>query len=236
MVAPNQAEADQLIAAIHTGNLRRAWSPSRQAAFFQAQIDTGRKLPDLLVRYPTIDVRRFVFRAHIINLFKSVRYDEAELQDFLATKKWARGLSTLARIYESKEFLDLTGLAMGSSGNVTKTLSDAVFKEVATAIVRGMYEENINTRSLNSVSSPRYTQLMKELRQIVVDGSEAGPADPATSGARRSPGEGETRRPVAPALRHREHLAPASRQVRRPAQSRKLRPNPQPGRNSGTSI
>lgn len=42
MVAPNQTEADQLIAAIHTGNLRRAWSPSRQAAFFQAQIDAGR--------------------------------------------------------------------------------------------------------------------------------------------------------------------------------------------------
>jgi hypothetical protein len=38
-------------------------------------------------RYPTIDVRKFVFRAHIINLFKSVHYDEAELQDFLATKK-----------------------------------------------------------------------------------------------------------------------------------------------------
>ena len=44
MIAPNQTEADQLIAAIHTGNLRRAWSPSRQAAFFQAQIDAGRKL------------------------------------------------------------------------------------------------------------------------------------------------------------------------------------------------
>lgn len=191
MVAPNQTEADQLIAAIHTGNLRRAWSPSRQAAFFQAQIDAGRRLPELLTRYPTIDVRKFVFRAHIINLFKSVHYDEAELQDFLATKKWARGLSTLARIYESKEFLDLTGLAMGSTGRVTKTLSDAVFKDVATAIVRGMYEENINTRSLNSVSSPRYTQLMKELRQIVADAAEAAPSDPTTPTTGTNPGGGE---------------------------------------------
>jgi hypothetical protein len=180
MIAPNQTEADQLIAAIHTGNLRRAWSPSRQAAFFQAQIDAGRKLRELLTRYPTIDVRKFVFRAHIINLFKSVHYDDAELQDFLSTKKWARGLSTLARIYESKAFLDLTGLAMDSDGNVTKTLTDAVFKDVATAIVRGMHDENINTRSLNSVSSPRYTQLMKELRQIVADAGGTAPADPAT--------------------------------------------------------
>jgi hypothetical protein len=198
MVAPNQTEADQLIAAIHTGNLRRAWSPSRQAAFFQAQIDAGRKLRELLTRYPTIDVRKFVFRAHIINLFKSVHYDEAELQDFLATKKWARGLSTLARIYESKEFLDLTGLTMDSDGNVTKTLSDEVFKDVATAIVRGMYDENINTRSLNSVSSPRYTQLMKELRQIVADAGEAAPPNPTTPTTGTTPDGGNNPPPGGP--------------------------------------
>ncbi|MGC5027578.1 hypothetical protein ACLQ3K_22745 [Tsukamurella sp. DT100] len=185
MVAPNQTVADQLIAAIHTGNLRKPWSPSRQAAFFQAQIDSGRKLSDLLIRYPTIDVRKFVFRAHVINLFKSVRYDDAELQDFLATKKWARGLSTLARIYESKDFLALTGLAMDARGNISKGVSDATFKEMATVIVRGMYEENINTRSLNSVSSPRYTQLMKELRQIVADAND--PTPPA-DGAGSTPG------------------------------------------------
>lgn len=189
MVAPNQTEADQLIAAIHTGNLRRPWSPSRQAAFFQAQIDAGRKLSQLLARYPTIDVRKFVFRAHIINLFKSVTYDAAELQDFLATRKWARGLSTLARIYESKEFLALTGLAMEPDGSVTKSISDVVFKEIATAIVRGMYDENINTRSLNSVSSPRYTQLMRELRQIVADAAVPDqPAGLGWPGARGGPG------------------------------------------------
>lgn len=191
MVAPNQTEADQLIAAIHTGNLRKAWSPSRQAAFFQAQIDSGRKLNELLTRYPTIDVRKFVFRAHIINLFKSVKYDDAELQDFLTTKKWARGLSTLARIYESKDFLELTGLAMQADGRVTKTISDPVFKNIATAIVQGMHDENINTRSLNSVKSPRYTQLMGELRRIVAEGNESTPPSGSeTSGATGSAGGG----------------------------------------------
>ncbi|MDA8344863.1 MAG: hypothetical protein M0Z66_05190 [Thermaerobacter sp.] len=172
MVAPNQAEADQLIAAIHTGNLRKAWTPGRQAAFFQAQIDAGRKLGELLTRYPTIDVKRFVFRAHIINLFRSVSYDDPVLKEFLTTKKWSRGLSTLARIYESKDFLELTGLAM-QRDRVVKTVSDSVFKEIATAIVRGMYDENINTRSLNSVKSPRFTQLMNELRQIVADAGDS---------------------------------------------------------------
>lgn len=182
MVAPNQSETDQLVAAIHTGNLRKAWTPSRQAAFFQAQIDAGRKLTELLLRYPTIDVKKFVFRAHIINLFKAVQYDDAELRHFLTTKQWARGLSTLARIYESKEFLELTGIATQMDGSIVKSVSDDVFKEIATAIVRGMYEENINTRSLNSVKSPRYTQLMRELRQVVADSSEP----PSSSGTPRT--------------------------------------------------
>ncbi|MDR1238002.1 MAG: hypothetical protein LBK28_07155 [Propionibacteriaceae bacterium] len=190
MIAPNQTEADQLIAAIHTGNLRRPWSPSRQAAFFQAQIDADRKLPELLTRYPTIDVRRFVFRAHIINLFRSIHYDDAELQDFLATKRWAKGLSTLARIYESKEFLALTGLRMDPDGNLTKSIPDAVFKHLAATIIRGMYHDNINTRSLNSVSSPRYTQLMRELRQIVNDGGEQASPGPTTPTTGTSPDEG----------------------------------------------
>lgn len=191
MIAPNQDDADQLVAAIHTGSMRRAWTPGRQAAFFQAQIDSGREYKDLLTRYPTIDVGKFVFRAHIINLFKSVDYDDGELKTFLTTKQWARGLSTLARIYESKAFLELTGLGMDSGGQVTKTVSEETFKEIATVIVQGMLEGNINTRSLNSVESPRYVQLMTELKAIVAgdsggqdssDASAEADAAPAKSG------------------------------------------------------
>lgn len=183
MVAPNQEDADQLVAAIHTGNLRRPWTPGRQAAFFQAQIDAGRDYSDLLVRYPTIDVRKFVFRAHIINLFKSVKYHDASLTDFLATKQWARGLSTLARIYESKQFLELTGLSMDSDGMVTKAVSEEDFKEMATVIVQGMMDGNINTRSLNSVNSPRYLQLMRELAAIVDGGESATVVEQVTDAA-----------------------------------------------------
>ena len=46
--APSQDDADQLIAALHTGNQRVAWSPARQAAFFQTQLDAG-KLPENLI-------------------------------------------------------------------------------------------------------------------------------------------------------------------------------------------
>jgi hypothetical protein len=191
LVAPGDAEAEQLIAAIHTSNLRRPWSPARQAAFFQAQIDSGRSFKTLVQRYPTIDVRRFVFRALIINEFRRVKYSSAELTDFLRTKSWNRGLSVLARIYESKEFLDLTGLAMDAEGKLTKSVSDRRFSSMAAIIVQGMLDGSLNTRSLNTVHSPRFNQLMNELRDIAGKPREGGSGSGAAGNG--SGGQGSTR-------------------------------------------
>ncbi|MDZ4179205.1 MAG: hypothetical protein U1E29_08240 [Coriobacteriia bacterium] len=163
MLAPSQDEADQLIAAIHTSNLRRPWTPARQAAFFQAQVDAGRSLSDLISRYPTIDVKRFVLRAKIINLFKKMSYEDSELVEFVGGQRYKKGVSTLARIFESKEFLSLTGLRLDDTGELAKDISDALMKKMATVIVRAMRDKSIDTRSLNKVTSPRFRQLMKEL-------------------------------------------------------------------------
>jgi uncharacterized membrane protein YgcG len=166
MVAPNQTAADQLVAAIHTGNLRRPWTPARQAAFFQAQIDSGKTLKTLLDRYPTVDVRKFVFRAHMLNAFRTAKFNDAGLRDYLATKEWTRGLSVLARIYESREFLELTGFKMDEEGTLSKSISQAKFTKMASIIVEGMRTGNLNTRSLNTVRSPRFTLLMEELHDV----------------------------------------------------------------------
>lgn len=80
-VAPKQADADQLVAALHAGNLRRPWSPARQAAFFQAQIDSGKTLKQLKASYPLIEVERYVLRSAILQKFRSVKYSNPELTD-----------------------------------------------------------------------------------------------------------------------------------------------------------
>ena len=190
MVAPNQSVADQLIAAIHTGNLRKPWSPARQAAFFRAQMAAGRKYAELVRRYPTIDVRYFIFRAHIVNLFQNMNYDDPELRDFLTTNEWRRGLSTLSRIYESKDFLNLTGLVMDDKGVLGKAISDEAMKEIATIIVQGIKIGELNTRSLNTVRSPAFTRLMAELKEAADTASRSpgpGPTPPVPTG----PGGGQ---------------------------------------------
>lgn len=79
LVAPSQEDANQLIAALHTGSRRVNWSRPRQAKFFQAQLDAGKTLFQLKLLYPTIDVREFVARSSVLALFASVDYGDPKL-------------------------------------------------------------------------------------------------------------------------------------------------------------
>lgn len=197
LVAPNQTEADKLVAAIHTGNIRKPWTPARQAAFFQAQVDSGKSLKTLRARYPTIDVDTFVFRAQVLNAFRSANYKDPALRDHLESKEWTRGLSVLARIFDSKAFRELTGFRMDKNGKLLKSISKAQFTEIASIIVEGMRSGDLTTRSLNKVTSPRFGRLIDEIEEILKpdtksgggSGSNGGKTGAATAG---DGGKGDT--------------------------------------------
>lgn len=190
--APNQDAADQLIAALHTGESRVSWSPSRQAAFFQAQIDQGKTLKQLKQRYPTIDVEKYVLRSGILSLFRSVQYQDPELTDYMNARKFPT--STLSRIYDSKQFIDLSGMELSPEGDVTIDIPTDAFVQIAEVIISGMKEGDINTRSVGKVTTPRFVSLMDELKQIVDAATSArqpGSA-PASPGSNSSPAGGQS--------------------------------------------
>lgn len=164
-VAPSQEQADQLIATLHTGNQRIAWTPARQAAFFQAQIEGGKSVEALRSDYPMIDVDKYILRSRILNRFRSVTYSTPDLTDFVHSRRLS--ISTLARIYESKEFIALSGLTLDHVGNLSCDLPAPVVDAIAEVIVEGMAEGNITTRSVNTVSSPRFTALMDQLQELI---------------------------------------------------------------------
>lgn len=191
MVAPNRPQADELIAALHTSNPRRPWSPARQAAFFQAQIDSGRKYSQLVSRYPTIDVPDFVLRAHLINRLKSAVASDPELADFVGSKEWKSGFSALTRIFESKDFRDATGIELDKDGVLITSISAEKFDEAARLIVQGMQDRSINTRTLGTVKSPRFLRLMADIREAIGGGSsdsDDGSDTPSASGSQEPSG------------------------------------------------
>ncbi|MFT4234336.1 MAG: hypothetical protein QM607_04970 [Microbacterium sp.] len=173
--APTQDDADQLIAALHTGNQRVAWTPARQAAFFQAQLDAGKTPEELIAGYPTIGVRKFIARSRILGLFRGVDYDDPELRDFADKRRFP--VSTLARLYDNDNFLSLVGIKIGPEGDVSLGTPPSLFKLIATKIIGDIRENRINTRVLNRASSETYVAYMDELRDLV---NEFDGDDPAT--------------------------------------------------------
>lgn len=163
--APSQDAANQLIAALHTGNIRVPWTPTRQAAFFQAQLDAGKTFKALMSQYPTIDVRTFVLRSGILALFRNVQYTDAGLTTFLASRDFPA--TVLSRIYESAAFVTLSGLSLDErSGSVKLTIDADTFAEMAENIVAGIKAKSINTRSIGTTTSPRFVKLIEDLTQI----------------------------------------------------------------------
>ena len=155
--APSQEEVDQLVAALHTGNQRVAWSATRQAAFFQAQLDAGKSVESLIAQYPTIDVRKFITRSNVLKLFRSVNYDDASLGDYANKRRFP--VSTLERLYENEKFLELVGISIKTdTGDVALTSGEASFKRIATKIISDIRDGVINTRTLNKTSSKRYIE------------------------------------------------------------------------------
>lgn len=179
-LAPSQNEADQLIAALHTGNQRVAWSPSRQAAFFQAQIDSGKSLKELLDQYPLIDVRDFVIRSQMINLFRSVKYKDPELREYVNLRRFP--LSTLARLYEYDQFQELANIVVDErEATVTVKRGKRQFARLAEKIISDIKAKRIDTRVLNSTKSFMFKNYMDELRDLV-DASDADEASEAGQG------------------------------------------------------
>lgn len=208
--APTQDDADQLIAALHTGNQRVAWSPARQAAFFQAQLDAGKTAEQLIAQYPTIDVRKFITRSKILELFRNVEYADPALRDYVRKRRFP--VSTLARLYENDKFLELVGISLGDQADtVTLAISPALFARVATKIIGdirdgsarngGSQNTGINTRNLNKTSSERYIAYMDELRDLLNEYDDSTPdsadtndrSNGSTSGASSSHEENSSR-------------------------------------------
>lgn len=197
--APSQDDADQLIAALHTGNQRVAWTPARQAAFFQAQLDAGKSPDHLIAQYPTVDVRKFITRSRILELFRNVSYDAPSLGDYARKRRFP--VSTLARLYENDKFLDLVGIQVkNGTGEVSLLSSAASFKRVATKIVSDIRDGKINTRSLNKASSDRYVEYMDELRDLLNEQhpeddthTDGQPRDTSTSRSNSRQGVGGSR-------------------------------------------
>jgi hypothetical protein len=165
-LAPSEDDANQLIAAIHTGTQRVGWSPARQAAFFQAQIDAGKSPEYLISHYPTVEVKKFIIRSQILNLFRNAHYEDLELRDYVRRRNFP--VSVLARLYGYEGFLVVAKIRVNEQeATVDLEAPQEQFDKLAEKIIGDIKSKHINTRTLNSTQSEFYVDYMDKLRDLV---------------------------------------------------------------------
>ncbi len=188
-LAPSDDEASQLVGAIHTGSQRRPWSPNRQAAFFQAQLDADKSALELIAQYPTVDVRKFILRSRFLEAFRSVTYVDLELKSYVANRKFP--VSTLERLYPNNDFLRILGLTVDRDYVVSTSLPGDVFSALVEKVVGDIKGKRIDTRNLNKYESKEYQEYLTELREFLnEEDAPAGGNGEADEGARHNPGGG----------------------------------------------
>ncbi|MBN7535628.1 hypothetical protein I3U85_15660 [Mycobacteroides abscessus subsp. abscessus] len=164
-MAPSQEDAEQLIAALHTGEQRRPWSATRRAQFFQNKVDEGRTLAELVTSYPTIDVRDYVRTAQLMKLFRSASFKDPALRDFIGTKKFP--VNVFARLFDNTKFLNLANINIDPVTVVaTARGSSERFSALTEKIVGDIKSKRITTRVLDKQGSETYLKYFAELNGL----------------------------------------------------------------------
>ena len=177
--APSQDDADQLIAALHTGKPRRPWTAPRRAEFFQAKVDEGKTLAELEREYPTIEVRGYVRTAQLMRLFRSATISEPALVDFLAKRTFP--VSIFARLYDNEKFLDLARITVDPETLVaTAAPPHDRFSALIEKIVADIRTKRISTRNLNKYDSKPYGIYFDELVDLATTFVDDDPRDEST--------------------------------------------------------
>ena len=151
MQAPSRAAAERIIARIHTTKSRRPWSTLRQAYFYYAQVDSGKRTVDQLVGdYPDVDVRRFVKMWEMHRIASSIQYEDADVARKVSQQS-KFPISTLERIYDNEDFKNAFGLSFDKkSGQVQIARSKNDFLKAFEGVVSEVVNKTVTSRTLNT--------------------------------------------------------------------------------------
>jgi hypothetical protein len=164
-VAPDRASAERVIANIHTRTTRKPWPPLRQAAFYYAQIESGKRSPQQLATdYPNVDIPFFIRMWEMHLVATSATYKDPEVAQFAASRRFP--ISTLERVYRAPEVQAKLRFAFQQDGSLQVGSDKDKFANAIGQIVEGIYDKTITSRTLNEKSGAGFAALVKQLPSL----------------------------------------------------------------------
>jgi len=147
LLAPNRDSVNKLLAIRHTKVTRRPWKPLRQAYFYHAQIERGKKVTDLMKEYPNVDIPKFLKMWEVHQLATSFKYESEETANKVHNQR-SFPVSTLERLYEDDNFRKYFGFSFNAEGSIVIKAKKSDFEKAFTAIVTDAVDKIIDTRKL----------------------------------------------------------------------------------------
>jgi hypothetical protein len=152
--APDRRSIRRLLAAKHTQTTRRPWSPLRQAAFYKAELESGKTVDDLRQEYPAVDIEKFLRLINIHRIAKSLAYADPEVARKVHHERQFPA-TTLERLYDDHQVREFLGFEFDDSGEVKVKIVKAEFEKGFRKVVEDVVTKaavqfgRVDSRTLN---------------------------------------------------------------------------------------
>lgn len=194
MCFPNREAAAPVLAKLHIGESKKAWSLDEQAKFVRAQLTDGFSAELLKEQFPAIkDVVRLIRMGHIREMLKGVAFSDSDLADYAASDRLA--MSSFEYAYRNPEIQAAIGVKFDDNGDLVARTSSTAQVAALERLLRGFRAGELNTRRGLKRGTEDFQKLLNEM-QGAHPITESEPEDDAPSGDEdSSPASGDEQSP-----------------------------------------
>jgi hypothetical protein len=189
---PNRDAAAPVLARLHIGESKKAWSLDEQAKFVLAQVTDGVTVDFLKEQFPAIkDVVRLIRMGHVREMLRAVTFDDPTLNEYASSDRLA--MSAFEYAYRNADIQSSLGIAFDNSGNLTRRPSSPEHLAALARLLRGFRAGELNTRRGLKPGSQDFNNLLAEMHGEQTGGPRADGAgsanhdDPHESGRSNTP-------------------------------------------------
>ncbi len=178
---PDRESAAPVLARLHIGESKKAWSLDEQAKFVLAQLTDGVTVEALKEQLPAIkDVVRLVRMGRVREMLRGVPFSDRSLADFATGDQLA--MSSFEYAYRNSEIQRVIGIAFDDAGQLATTPSTPAHIAALTRLLRGFQAGELNTRRGLRPGTDDFRRLLADMR-----GDSTGDvAGPPTQGGEES--------------------------------------------------
>lgn len=188
---PDRDSAAPVLARLHIGESKKAWSLDEQAKFVLAQLTDGVSIDALKEQLPAIkDVVRLIRMGRVREMLKSITFHDPGLAEYASSDRLP--MSSFEYAYRNQDIQAEIGVAFDDSGHLVSKTSTPTEVSALERLLRGFKSGELNTRRGLKQGSEELQNLLDDMRGVgdrsVVDDPEPSSRTTAAAGASSSLG------------------------------------------------